>query len=107
MTGEFDVYPSSLRDAGQGLQDVAERVATAWQTLQAAVQGMGEMFGEDMVSSLIAASYGAAAEMAAESYASAAESLGGFGTGLAAIADQYTAADAGSAEEISGLGEAV
>jgi Excreted virulence factor EspC, type VII ESX diderm len=106
VTG-FDVHPPSLREAGQGLQDAAERVATAWQTLQGAVQGMGEMFGDDMVSSLIAMTYGAAQDMAAESYASAAEGLAGFGAGLSAMADVYETVEEANTATVDDLGRAM
>jgi len=104
VTGEFTAQPDELQAAGQSMVDVAGRLATAWQGLQATVQGMGELFGEDMVSSLIGMSYGAAQEMAAESFGSAAESLGWFGDGLAAMADQYRAAEAASAAAIDDVG---
>jgi hypothetical protein len=107
VTGEFEVQPAGLRDAGGALQDAAERLATAWEQLQSAVRGLGQLFGDDMVSSLIAASYGAAQDMAAESYASAAEGLAGFGQGLAVMGDEYDAAETAAGDAIGDVGRAV
>jgi hypothetical protein len=104
VTGEFRVSPSGLREAGQELLDSADQVGTAWQQLTAAVAGMGELFGDDMVSSLIAMTYGAAQEMAAESYGSAADSLAYFGQGLGLMADVYTEAEQASDETITASG---
>jgi hypothetical protein len=48
---------------------------------------MGEIFGDDPVSSLIGASYQAAHQIAEQSYASVAASFDGFGQALHAMAD--------------------
>jgi hypothetical protein len=68
---------------------------------------MGEMFGDDMVSSLIGMSYGAAQDMAAESYASAADGLAGFGQGLAAMADVYEKVEDANTTTVDELGRAM
>jgi enoyl-[acyl-carrier-protein] reductase (NADH) len=104
---QLQVHPPGLRRSGRSLQDVAERVASAWQDLQNTVHGMGEIFGDDMVSSLIGTSYQAAHEMANESYTSAAERLRDFGEGLVVMADVYDRTEQANTDASASLGRAV
>jgi PE family len=103
LTG-FRVSPRGLADSARQLVDVADRVDAAWQSLRSAAPGRGEMFGADMVSSLIGRSYGIARELAADSYGSAADSLARFGQGLAEMAEAYAKADADSQRVIDDAG---
>lgn len=107
MGDQLEVHPPSLRQAGRGLQDVAGRLKSEWQNLHNTVQGMGEMFGDDMVSSLIGASYQAAHGMAQDSYTSAADGLADFGDGLVAMADVYDKVEDATTEASSQVGRAV
>lgn len=107
MGDQLEVHPPALRKAGKGLQDVSGRLKTAWQDLQNTVQGMGEMFGDDMVSSLIQASYEAAHGMAQESYTSAADRMKDFGDGLVVMADVYDKVEQANTDESSKVGKAV
>jgi uncharacterized protein YukE len=106
VTG-FEVHPPSLQAAGQRLRELADQLDTAWQAMEATVSGMGELFGDDEVSSLIGESYQAAHEMAAESYGSVAEEFADDGDGLDQMAQQYTDADTGSDDVIADVAGAL
>ena len=106
MADELEVGPASLRGAGRELQQIAQRLQSEWQAMTSTVQGMGDIFGDDMVSSLIATSYQAAHEIANDSYTSAAEGLQDFGGGLQTMADTYESAEERTAGDVRQVGEA-
>lgn len=85
----YDVEPASLRRAEQGVRSAGERLANAWQALIGQAQGMGDIFGDDMVGGLIGASYAAAQDIANRSYGSVVKGFGGFADGLATMAERY------------------
>jgi hypothetical protein len=95
VADEVQFHPPSLRGAGQELAAAAGRLQQEWQALLGAVRGMGEMFGDDMVSSLIGTSYQIAQEMAEESYTSAIQELRGIGDGLVVMAEVYDRTEQG------------
>jgi hypothetical protein len=95
MVDELQFDTTSLRGSGTGLSDAAERIKTQWETLKSTVEGMGELFGDDMVGSLIGMSYGMAQQMADESFTSAIGELQFFGEGLGVMADAYDANEEG------------
>jgi Protein of unknown function (DUF2580). len=107
VADQLEVHPPSLRRAGKELQDVAGRLKTAWQDLQNTVQGMGELFGDDMVGSLIGTSYRSAHGMAHDSYTSAAEGLRDVGDGLVVMAEVYERAEQATIEESSTVGRSL
>lgn len=107
MGEELEAHPPTLRKAGKGLQDVSGRLTNAWQELQNTLHGMGEVFGDDVVSALIQASYEAAHGMAQESYTSAADRMKDFGDGLVVMADVFEKVEHATAEESSKLDKAV
>jgi hypothetical protein len=107
VADELEVRPESVRGAGRNLQQVAQRLQTEWQAMTATVQGMGDLFGDDMVSSLIAASYQAAHEIANDSYTSAAEGFQDFGGGLQAMAATYDEAEQETTADVRQAGEAI
>jgi hypothetical protein len=90
---EFDT--TSLRGAGTGLTGAAERLQQQWEALKSTVEGMGELFGDDMVGSLIGMTYGIAQEMADESFTSAIGELQFYGEGLGIMAEAYEQTDQG------------
>ncbi|MEU1587016.1 type VII secretion target [Micromonospora sp. NPDC005710] len=93
MNDGFDVEPDTLTEQGAGIARVAETLQTAWQQLAGQVDGLGDIFGDDDVSSLIAATYQAAHQIAAESFEATVASLHGFGAGLQEMAERYTRVD--------------
>jgi hypothetical protein len=95
MGDEVDFDTQSLRSAGGGLTDVSTQLGQQWQALLANVKGMGELFGDDMVGSLIGMSYQIAEQMADESFSSAIEELQFFGEGLGVMADMYDMTEQG------------
>ncbi|HZB30625.1 MAG TPA: PE domain-containing protein [Streptosporangiaceae bacterium] len=107
MADELRFHPPSLREAGQGLSEVGERLAAEWQALVAAAQGMGDIFGDDDVGSLIAATYQAAQQIAEESYGSAAAGFGEFGGGLTDMAATYEQTEQATTEDVQDVGGAV
>lgn len=108
MSGDsVEFHSASLRQGGHGLQDAASRLHAEWQALVATVQGMGQVFGDDMVSSLIGTSYQAAHQMADESYTSAAQGLHDFGEGLVVMADVYDRTEQATTDAATSVGRAV
>jgi uncharacterized phage infection (PIP) family protein YhgE len=95
MGDELDFDPPSLRGAGGELANAADQLNQQWQALLANVKGMGEIFGDDMVGSLIGISYQTAQQMADESFSSAIEELGYYGEGLNVMADNYEQTEQG------------
>jgi hypothetical protein len=90
VTGDgFQVDPGSLRTASQGVTAAARQLAQQWQSLQSTAQGMGDIFGDDMVGGLVGASYGAAEEIANDSFSSALDGFAQIADGLSAMADLY------------------
>lgn len=107
MDGQLDFHTPSLRSSGQGLTDAAGRLQRGWQSMLSAVQGMGELFGDDLVSSLIGTSYQIAQQMAEESYGSAIAELQFFGEGLVVMADTYDGTEQGIKAGIDQIGRAM
>lgn len=103
MGDSVEVTTSSLREAGQGLEEAAERLDRLWGEFTAQVQAMGDIFGDDMVGGLIAASYQAAHEIASSHYGSVVESLRGFHEGLSVVAEGYDRVEQQCREAFEGL----
>lgn len=85
----MDVSPASLRSAGTGVANAADALSQQWQSLLSTAQGMGDIFGDDMVGGLIGASYSVAQDIAGGSFASALEGFTRITDGLKAMADLY------------------
>lgn len=100
---DLEVYPKSLRKSGGGLEDVADQVDNAWQGLVNSVSGMGEAFGDDMVSSLIATMYQSVQEAADETYTSVVDGMRDFGDGLMLMADNAEGAESDSADAVKAV----
>jgi hypothetical protein len=94
-----------MRRAGDSLSVVSGRLSNAWAAHAGQVSGMGEIFGDDPVSSLIGASYQAAHQIAEQSYASVAASFDGFGQALHVMADGYEQTDQAEADAISSVAQ--
>lgn len=102
MTGGFDVQPQSLHTAGYGVANAADQLSQQWQSLTSTAQGMGDIFGDDMVGGLIGASYSAAQQIAGDSFTGA---LGGFAQiadGLHAMADLYDTTEQANTDTFGG-----
>lgn len=100
---ELDFNSESLRASGTGLSDTADQLGQRWQQHDADVKGMGEMFGDDMVGSLIGMSYQTAHEMAGESFTSAIDELGFHGEGLQVMADNYDYTEQGISADMDSI----
>lgn len=98
MSDGFETQPASLRDAGGLMGKAAEALEKEWTALDAKVQGMGDIFGDDDVGGLIGMSYQAAHEIAQENLTSVMEALGGFGEGLTDMAQNYEDAESALTE---------
>jgi hypothetical protein len=103
MGNELDFNTESLRTSGTGLSDAADQLGQQWQALLANVKGMGELFGDDMVGSLIGISYQTAQEMADESFSSAIDELGFYGEGLHIMADNYEITEQGIGDDMDSI----
>jgi hypothetical protein len=101
---ELRFHPPSLRDGGQALSEVSERLESAWRELEAMAQGMGDIFGDDDVGSLIGTTYQVAQQIAAQSYGSAARGFGNFGGGLRRMADDFEQSEQDTSEAVSDVG---
>jgi len=104
---EVEFHTPSLRSSGKGLSDAGGRVDQEWKGLKNTVQGMGDMFGDDMVSSLIQMTYQIAQEMADESYTSAGEQLKYLGEGLNVMADIYDKTEDATTQTFDRFGKAM
>jgi hypothetical protein len=87
MGDQFQAVPETLREGGQAIYEIATRVADEWQRFSATVKGMGDIFGDDPVGSLIGTSHQAAHGVAERCLNSVATGFGGFGRGLGKMAD--------------------
>jgi Excreted virulence factor EspC, type VII ESX diderm len=101
VTAGLEVHPPSLRRAGDSLAEVSGRLDAAWSAHAGQVAGMGDIAGDDPISSLIATSYRAACQIAERSYRSVATSFDGFGRALHLLADGYEQTDQANAAAIS------
>ena len=105
MTAGLEVHPPSLRRAGDSLAELSGRLSGAWAAHAGQVAGVGEIAGDDPISSLIASSYRAALGIAERSYRSVAVSFEGFGRALHALADGYEQTDQANAAAISAIAQ--
>lgn len=80
MADELQFNTPSIRKAGSGLQTAADKLYNEWQAMLGASKSL--TFGNDIVSSLIGASYSAAQDMAHDSYSSAMKGFANFGKAL-------------------------
>ena len=102
MTGSgFQVDPQSLRTASQGVTAAAQQLSQQWQALQSTAQGMGDIFGDDMVGGLIGASYSAAEGIASDSFSSALDGFGQIADGLGAMADLYDTTEQANTDTVT------
>jgi hypothetical protein len=107
MSDELTFEPETLHGSGQGLQQAGTRMDGDWQAMQGTVQGMGDIFDDDMVGSLIAATYDGAHQIANESYTSAAKGFQDFGGGLTTMAGNYKTTEANNVKDVNDTGKAV
>ena len=106
MTDGFDVQPQSLHTAGHGVADAADQLSQQWQSLTSTAEGLGDIFGDDMVGGLIGASYGAAQQIAGDSFSSALDGFTQIADGLHAMADLYDTAERATTDTFDGKGDA-
>jgi Excreted virulence factor EspC, type VII ESX diderm len=104
VTAGLEVHPPSLRRAGDSLAEVSGRLSAAWSAHAGQVGGLGDIAGDDPISSLIATSYRAAYQIAERSYRSVVSSFDGFGRALHLLADGYEQTDQANAAAITALG---
>ncbi len=105
MTSGFDIEPGSLRSAGKGVADAAHSLSDTWHALKASSDGMGDIFGDDMVGGLIGASYGAASDIADDSFTSTSKGYQKIADGLGAMADMYDDTEQDTADSFGGRAE--
>ncbi|MCO6011601.1 ESX-1 secretion-associated protein [Actinoallomurus purpureus] len=107
MGEELRFEPESLHTSGQNVQQVGEDMDTDWQAMQATADGMGDIFGDDMVGSLIAATYQAAHQIAGDTYTSSSKGLTDFGDGLKTMSGNYQATETKTVQDVDNTGKAV
>jgi uncharacterized protein YukE len=106
VTERFYVQPQSLHTAGHGVANAADQLSQQWQSLTSTAQGMQDIFGDDMVGGLIGASYGAAQQIAGDSFSSALDGFAQIADGLHAMADLYDTTEQANADGFDGRGDA-
>jgi hypothetical protein len=99
----FQTEPESLRTAGRDLTGVADQIDEIWQQFVAQVQGMGDIFGDDMVGGLIGTSHEAAMEVADDCMNSVIDGFADFGDGLLDMADSYEQTESGATDLMKGF----
>ena len=77
----------SLRGGGKDLTGLGDDVSTAWEKLRGTSDGMGDVFGDDLVGGLIGAAYAAIFELANETFTSASDDFNAFGERLGLVGD--------------------
>jgi len=82
-----EYHPEGLRESGKGLSDVAQRSREEWQRLDSHVKGLGDIFGQDDVGSLIGMAYQVIHDKAAEVHSRAADDFEKLGAGLKGVGD--------------------
>lgn len=87
--GDKKVDSTSIRDGGGAMGDAGKATRSAWKALKAKSDGMGDIFGDDMVGGLIGGAYAAVYQLSEESFTGAAEDYDGFAEGLNAVADNH------------------
>jgi len=97
---ELQTRTGTLRSAGEQLRQAGQQLDADYKALLAQVQGLGGVFGEDMISALIKASYESAVDVATDCFTSAAEGYADFGAGLLKMAGHL---DDTEAENVSGI----
>jgi hypothetical protein len=105
MGGEHRRSPSSLRQSGHGLHQVSQQVHQEWQKLRSTAQGMGDIFGDDMVGGLIGSAYHAIEDVGNDTFTSAGDDFQAMGDGLTTVADRHEEmerAHAGLLDQIDG-----
>lgn len=102
---EFDL--PSLQEASRSLGEVGRQLGAEWQALVSTAEGMGDIFGDDDVGSLIAITYQAAQQIAHEAYESAARGFEHFGTGLADMATIDKETEQATSGQVNEIGRAV
>jgi hypothetical protein len=105
--GELRFYSPSLRDGGRSLSEVGSRLESQWRELEASAQGMGDIFGDDDVGSLIGMTYRVAQQLSAQSQRSAARGFDNFGTGLHTMADDFERSEQHAQEAVTKVGRTV
>lgn len=107
MADELGFDTQALHGSGQSLQEVGRRMNDHWQEMQGTVQGMGDIFGDDMVGSLIATTHQAAHQIAHDSYTSSAKGFNDFGDGLMTMAGAYATTERKNVENVRGVSKDV
>jgi ADP-heptose:LPS heptosyltransferase len=79
--------PDSLRDGGKHLVELGDEVESAWERLRSTSEGMGDIFGDDLVGGLIGAAYSAIYELASETFSSVTDDFHAFGERLTLVGD--------------------
>lgn len=89
----YRIDSDELRGASDGIDQAAQAIGEAWTRFAGLVQGMGDIFGDDMVGGLIGASHGAAFGIVDDSIVKAVEVLQGSSGNLAIMAAAYDKAE--------------
>jgi hypothetical protein len=105
--GELRFYSPSLRDGGRSLSEVGRQLESQWRDLEANAQGMGDIFGDDDVGSLIATTYRVAQQLSAQTHRSAARGFDNFGSGLHTMADDFERSERHAQESVTKVGRTV
>ena len=105
MSEERQNAPEALRNSGKDLMRVGDDGHAAWAALKNKSEGMGDIFGDDLVGGLIGAAYGAVFQLADESFTGSHDDIIGFGERLKYAGDNNERTEHGNAKALSDLDE--
>ncbi|MGW0229973.1 hypothetical protein ACWDWO_16790 [Actinopolymorpha singaporensis] len=103
MSDERRNDPEALRNGGKDLMRIGDDGHAAWAALKRRSEGMGDIFGDDMVGGLIGMAYGAVFALADESFTGSHDDIIEFGERLKYAGDNDERTEQGNAEALSDL----
>jgi hypothetical protein len=107
MSDQRKYDSAALRDHGKNLMRIGDDSHTAWARLKQKSDGMGDIFGDDLVGGLIGAAYGAIYVLADGSLTSASDDLVAFGEKLKYVGDSNDQAEETHVTLLSDIGTQV
>lgn len=96
------VSADTLRGGAEGLRSVADDFSSSWSSFTAAVDSMGDIFGDDDIGGLIGVSHQLAQQIAGEAFGSVTDALTACAEGLSTMADAHEGNEADSQSLFTG-----
>ncbi|GAA2755284.1 hypothetical protein [Actinopolymorpha rutila] len=103
MSDDRQNDPEALRNSGKDLMRIGDDGHAAWAALKNTSEGMGDIFGDDLVGGLIGMAYGAVFQLADESFTGSHDDIIGFGERLRYAGDNNERTEQSNAKAMSDL----